>query len=149
MLKKLCTYNNWANALVFDALTKHQALLPETCVRIFCHIVNAQSIWLSRISGIQPNRGVWELAELSDCGQYLEESAAGLTAYLKATDLSNVQPIRYTNTQGIAYEDGNLDILTHIFNHGTYHRAQIATLFRQAGINPLNTDYIQFVRLPV
>lgn len=147
MLQKLCSYNNWANALVYEAMMKNQEKLPETAVGIFCHIVNAQSIWLSRINGRIPGRGVWELSELTACGEFLEESAAGLTAYVERADLLNMEVIRYQNSMGDVYENGNLDILMHVFNHGTYHRAQIATIFRQAGIKPLNTDYIQFVRM--
>ncbi|WP_379084396.1 DinB family protein [Pedobacter sp. UC225_65] len=34
------------------------------------------------------------------------------------------------------------DILFHVFNHSTYHRAQIATLFKESGITPPVTDFI-------
>ncbi|WP_448634332.1 DinB family protein [Pedobacter panaciterrae] len=37
--------------------------------------------------------------------------------------------------------------MLHVFNHGTYHRAQIAKEMTMHNIKPVNTDYIQFMRL--
>jgi len=54
--------------------------------------------------------------------------------------------INYTNTQHQAFHNKANDILLHVFNHGTYHRAQIASEMRKNGIEPINTDYITFVR---
>jgi uncharacterized damage-inducible protein DinB len=31
--------------------------------------------------------------------------------------------------------------------HGTYHRGQIAMQLRQQGLEPVNTDYIMFLRM--
>lgn len=38
------------------------------------------------------------------------------------------------------------DIMFHIVNHSTYHRAQIATELKDHGIEPLKTDYILYKR---
>ena len=38
------------------------------------------------------------------------------------------------------------DILIQVFNHGTYHRAQVAKDLRGNGLAPVNTDYITYVR---
>jgi uncharacterized damage-inducible protein DinB len=32
--------------------------------------------------------------------------------------------------------------------HGSYHRGQIAMALRAAGVDPVNTDFIAFARLP-
>ena len=55
-------------------------------------------------------------------------------------------PVAYTNSSGTAFETPLRDILTHVVNHGTHHRAQIALVLREAGIAPPATDYIYFVR---
>ncbi|RYE14391.1 MAG: damage-inducible protein DinB, partial [Sphingobacteriales bacterium] len=52
----------------------------------------------------------------------------------------------YTNTQGKTYTNTVLQILTHVVNHATYHRAQIATDMRQHSLEPLMTDYIAYAR---
>jgi len=38
------------------------------------------------------------------------------------------------------------DIVVHVINHSTYHRAQIALLVRQSGGEPAKTDYIVYQR---
>lgn len=54
--------------------------------------------------------------------------------------------IVYANTKGEAFQTAIHDIMIQVFNHGTYHRAQIACNLRQGGLEPVNTDYITFVR---
>jgi uncharacterized damage-inducible protein DinB len=38
------------------------------------------------------------------------------------------------------------DMLLQVFTHGGYHRGQIAMEMRRAGLEPINTDYIVFLR---
>ncbi|KIO78727.1 hypothetical protein TH53_02165 [Pedobacter lusitanus] len=145
MLNQFCKYNNWANSLLFEALLANSSSLPESCISLFSHIVNAQTIWACRINGITPNVSVWQLHELEYCKVLLEESADKLAKmeYLETTD-SPV--IKYRISTGDYFETSVPDILLHVFNHGTYHRAQIAKEMKLHNIKPVNTDYIQFVR---
>ncbi len=55
-------------------------------------------------------------------------------------DLNGV--INFKNTKGLVFNDNIRDILFHVINHSNYHRAQIATEFRQNGLDPIVTDYI-------
>jgi uncharacterized damage-inducible protein DinB len=76
----------------------------------------------------------------------LEESANALSKieYLETAD----SPIiKYTTSTAGYFETSVNDILLHVFNHGTYHRAQIAKEMTMHNIKPVNTDYIQFMRL--
>ena len=50
----------------------------------------------------------------------------------------------YTNTQGQPHEGVVADVLTHVVNHASYHRGQIAVLVREAGGRPAVTDFIFF-----
>ncbi len=55
--------------------------------------------------------------------------------------------VPYQNSKGVNYTNNLSDIITHVINHGTHHRAQIGQLLKQAGIEKLPmTDYIAFVR---
>ncbi len=54
--------------------------------------------------------------------------------------------ITYNNTKGDTFTTSLEDILIQVFNHGTYHRAQIAHDLRHNSLEPVNTDYITFVR---
>ena len=146
MLEQLRKYSNWANSLLLDTLIANSGSLPESCILLFSHIVNAQTIWVCRIKGIVPEVSVWQLHDLESCKALLEKSANELSriAYSGATE-SPV--IKYTVSTGDYYETSVFDILLHVFNHGTYHRAQIAKEMKLHHLKPVNTDYIQFVRL--
>lgn len=146
MLKQFCEYNNWANLLLFDALAANAESLPESCISLFSHIINAQLIWSSRINGITPNVTVWELHDLDTCDKLLQKSIE-MFAKIAYPETSDASMIKYTNSVGDHFETSLSDILLHVFNHGTYHRAQIAKEMKSYNIKPVNTDYIQFVRL--
>jgi uncharacterized damage-inducible protein DinB len=70
--------------------------------------------------------------------------------YIKSLQLVEVLDmeawITYKNSSGAKLSDKTKDILFHIINHSTYHRAQIALLLREQGIDPINTDYIFYKR---
>jgi uncharacterized damage-inducible protein DinB len=48
---------------------------------------------------------------------------------------------------GSAQSSSLPDIITHVCNHGTYHRGQVAKSLKAAGIQPVSTDFIVFSRL--
>jgi len=146
MLDQFCKYNNWANSLLLDTLVAHNDVLPESCVLLFSHIVNAQSIWISRINGIIPVVTVWQLHDLETCRMLLEESINSMLL-VQVPQTADSPVIRYKTSTGDFYETSVADILLHMFNHGTYHRAQIAREMRVHNLTPVNTDYIQFVRM--
>jgi uncharacterized damage-inducible protein DinB len=146
MLSKFCKYNNWANSLLLDALIANSSSLPESCISLFSHIVNAQTIWVSRINGTTPSVNVWQVNDLETCKVLLEESVKALSQIDYSESIES-PIIKYTTTTGDYYETAVSDILLHVFNHGTYHRAQIAKEMKLDNIKPVNTDYIQFVRL--
>lgn len=146
MLKQFSEYNNWANSLLLEALLANVNTLPESCINLFSHIVNAQMIWVCRINGTTPQIGVWQANDLRICKMILKESTETLLQ-LKCPEGNDSRIVKYTNTIGDYFETSVADILLHVFNHGTYHRAQIAKEMKLHHIDPVNTDYIQFVRL--
>lgn len=146
MLTQFCRYNNWANSLLLDAMISNSGSLPESSILLFSHIIDAQIIWTSRINGTAISIGVWQLHDLETCKVLLKESAHELTLIGQQKAIET-QIIKYTTTTGVYFETSVGDILLHVFNHGTYHRAQIAKEMKQHNIKPVNTDYVQFVRL--
>lgn len=149
MLQKLCAYNTWANSLVLDALTNASTILsatiPGNSITLLSHIANAQVIWASRIEGSVPPVTVWQEHNLDTCRGMLQQSTERLKEIVEK-DASLDRVIMYKTFSGDAFENVVFDILLHVFNHGTYHRAQIAKEMKNHGVKPVNTDYIQFVR---
>jgi uncharacterized damage-inducible protein DinB len=53
----------------------------------------------------------------------------------------------YQNTKRESFKQPTWQMLTHLFNHGTFHRGQIVTMLRQLGEEKIPvTDYIEFSR---
>lgn len=146
MLRKFSKYNNWANSLLLTALKENESLVPGSCIRLFSHIVNAQTIWVARINGFVPAVTVWQVHDLETCALLLEKSADAL-AQIAYPDIPDSRIITYKTFAGDSYETAVADILLHVCNHGTYHRAQIAKDMKLNNLEPVNTDYIQFIRL--
>jgi uncharacterized damage-inducible protein DinB len=85
---------------------------------------------------------------LEECRQLHEQTSPKLAEMVdNLTEEEMNRQIEYTNTQGKAYSTKVLDILTHAFNHATYHRAQVAVSLRQSGHEPINSDYVTYVRV--
>jgi uncharacterized damage-inducible protein DinB len=145
-LEQLWLYNNWANEILFKTFEAYGDQMPASCLRLLSHIVNAQSTWLSRINGEKQVVGLWDVHDLAGCRKWHAETSQGLKAAMEqhADDLDT--KIEYANSQGRVFQNSLFDILFQVFNHATYHRGQIAMEMRKNELQPVNTDYINFVR---
>lgn len=140
-------YDRWCNRRILEIL-QHHTPASDDPRRLFAHIVGAGRLWLTRMtggdySGLTP----WPDLTLEQCASLAEELHAGWMSYLDdTTDATLDDTITYTNTKGEPFTTSIRDILTHVNNHSTYHRAQIARALKQEGIAPPVTDYIVYVR---
>jgi uncharacterized damage-inducible protein DinB len=143
-LERLWEYNNWANKLLFESFLGSKEMIPASCMRLLSHIVNVQSIWLHRIRTEKQTLAAWEEHGLESCKRWHEQTSAGLKAVIQEYAPDLFVKIDYRNMQGQIFQHSVADILLHVFNHGTYHRGQIAQEMRRNGLNPIATDYIIF-----
>ncbi|MCC6546025.1 DinB family protein [Candidatus Sumerlaeota bacterium] len=142
-------FDVWANARILVALQSANPSVPAG-EHLFAHIHQAQRIWLGRILGNDstqkfdrfPSLTLTEAIALRD--DITKELHAYIATLCQEADLARV--VRFNDLSGNPQADRLADILDQLFVHGAYHRAQIATLLRQAGITPPNTDYIAYVR---
>jgi len=143
-LNRLLKYHTWAMDRLFNQL-EALPIIPTAAIKLLQHIVNAESIWMSRVAGEKQAVGVWEALPLPDCRSLHQSSVQKLQTILNNNqDLEQV--ISYVNTSGDAFSDPMHDIIVHVLKHSTYHRAQIAKEMRMHNIDPINTDYITYVR---
>lgn len=147
-IKNLAEYNIWANGRVLESFAWINGEVPQQSLHLFSHALNAQAIWIARITGTQSPVKVFQLHTLEECRQLHEQTSPRLAEMVdNLTEEEMNRQIAYTNTQGKAYSTKVLDILTHAFNHATYHRAQVAANLRQSGHEPINSDYVTYVRV--
>lgn len=145
-LTQLWLYNDWANQAIIRLFEEHTTKMPAKCLHLFSHIVNTQTVWLGRMNGSVQTLGAWDDHSIETCKLMHQAATAGLKEQLNLPSNRLAEVIEYKNSLGHQYQNTKHEILIHVFNHGTYHRAQIATEMRENGLEPLNTDYITFVR---
>lgn len=145
--ESLFQYNRWASGRVLDTL---QAVdeVPERALELFSHLLRSQDLWYGRVQETDhTNLDFWVTDSLSACARRLEASTERWQEVLKVRAPDDLdQRIAYTNSNGTPYNTPLRDILTHVVNHSTHHRAQIALVLRAADITPPSMDYIYYVR---
>ncbi|RAK64518.1 DinB family protein [Hymenobacter edaphi] len=149
-IEKLGAYNVWANAKLLthlDGIVATGAELPARALRLFSHLLNAQAIWLARLTGTQSPVKVWQEHDLAGLHKLHQRTSPSLHQYMQqADDAEMTRMISYANSQGNSYDSQVSDILTHVCVHANYHRAQVATTLRESGLEPINTDFITYCR---
>ncbi len=145
--RRLFQYNHQANVKVLVAL-QLAAPAPPPAERLFAHILAAESVWLTRLRRQDSSHlEIFPHDSLADCEKKVGELRRGWEQFLAdiATDgFRGV--IEYRTSKGVPHQTAVSDILTHVVNHGSYHRGQIALLLRQSGAEPPVSDYILFAR---
>ncbi len=140
----LLQYSHHYNQQMAATMAANPDKVSEKAARLLCHITNAQQIWNVRINETPPGVGVWEVYDISEIAGRDKKNFEASCAIVNSDDLDRV--VAYVNSQGGAFSNTVRDILFHAINHSTYHRAQIATELKQAGLPPPITDYIFYKR---
>lgn len=158
-IRRLFDYNAWANARFFAAMEA----LPAGVVRsdagsshggihgTMLHIVWAHHLWLLRWMGLPNDASVdrsGRVADLPGLRSYWTEVASETEAFLasRLTDAFLLGTFPMKTTKGESFTHSYGEAMLHLVNHSSYHRGQVASLIRQAGLVPPATDYIAFAR---
>lgn len=141
--KDIFIYHHHFNQKFIGQITEHREKIPDEFYALFCHILNAHHVWNSRILNQDPF-GVHQLHHPEDLKAIDYINYTNTLQILETEDLEKT--IIYKNTRGDQFNNLVKDILFHINNHSTHHRAQLASKFRSLGIVPLVSDYIIYKR---
>ena len=138
---------NWANQRILETLQSIEGGNQEVN-RLFSHILFGERIWIARLQGMDSSQlPVWEDVDIEICAELVMRNEVSFKEYLTdliEPDLDNL--IFYTNSKGTQFKESARDILTHVALHGQYHRGQINSRLRADGFEPVNIDFIKFVR---
>ena len=141
--RRLIEYDSWANERVFKVIGQlKKGEKREKAERLFSHILGAQSVWILRIEGSAEEQEVWPDRSTSEMKEIIENNNKKLHDLISRKE----EYITYQNSKGHKFENKVEEILLHLTIHGQHHRAQIATLLREGGIEPPATDFIYFLR---
>lgn len=114
----------------------------------YAHILAARAVWLSRVGdGERPDELFPTGVSIGDIGAMLTSVTSGWDRYLNDLDDGALgTSVEYESTDGSAWSNTLLEIFTHAYTHGFYHRGQVATLIADLGGSPVDTDFILFAR---
>lgn len=145
---RLFEYNHWANQRFLKVLEDNKFKNPRI-KKLYSHLISSQIVWLHRIKDLPTSPfPLWEDYKLSELKTMSEESTERWITFIKEYHKVTFEEIiRYKNSEGKTYETKLSDIMTHVINHNTYHRSQIALLLRQDDLDPPITDFIAYVRI--
>lgn len=142
----LFKYDRYANGLILDLLQKVPA--DDQIIRTMAHLLGAQKVWWARCSGnLDQEPAIWPDWQMDSFAQKLEQNHANWLDYINSLDTDDFdKAITYRTSTGNQFENKLRDIMTHVINHGTHHRAQIGQYIKQQGENLPLTDYILYLR---
>lgn len=169
-LERFLLYNRHGNEIFLNQL----AVMPDDnpalprLVPLMAHILFAQYVWACRIEEKAPRILLSDLEVKPSAegpGANHSQNPSASLDRLSQTDLNlftlnkqlyeifrsylNDDPqrlVQYKNLKNEICSNTLGDILLHVCNHGTHHRAQMALLMRQNGLTPPPSDYIFLAR---
>lgn len=152
--EKLFKFDHWAGSLATQSVLS----VPEAnrddprfgrALEILAHNQVAKRVWLDRIQGVPGAEKTewfprWPVEECREKAKEIDEKWGAFLAQLGEADLD--RDVTYNSSEGVGYTSTIDEILTHVVNHGTYHRGQVARLVTECGGGRAGTDYIAFSR---
>ena len=156
-LKRRFRYNAWANRLVAHALVREAGGVLDVgglgdpfprAVVLMAHLLTAEEVWHARVHGGEgPLADLWKPVPTEDLSAIVEARALAWQQCLESLTAADLhRAVAYRTSKGEAFEQPLADVLGHVVNHGTHHRAQIVARLRQDGIAPPGTDFIYWAR---
>ena len=156
----IAKYNQWANTKVIgwmDQLTDEQwnqslvSSFPSIAETVL-HIVAAEQVWCDRLE--KKENPIWLpdtfIGDRNSILRLWENSSQILIDFIVKIHEDHLQsPIHYKRINGEAFTQPVYEILSHVFNHSTYHRGQLVTMLRQVGfIDVSSMDLLLYYRKP-
>jgi uncharacterized damage-inducible protein DinB len=149
----LARYNRWMNERLYavtselseEERTKNRGAFFGSIQRTLNHILWGDRIWLARFTEQAFAVPAFGAEMYGDFAELARERITTDTAILNWTEELSPEWLAGTLAYRAA-SDGRLRHLakwiaaTHLFQHGTHHRGQVATLLKQAGKDPGVTD---------
>ncbi|NBB71614.1 MAG: damage-inducible protein DinB [Alphaproteobacteria bacterium] len=158
--RSFARYNRWANTRLFDAVDElddadyraDRGLFFGSIHATLNHLLVADRIWLSRLTGASPGEAPTALDAI------LYRDRGSLAAARTHEDLRLIAfadglddaafagSVRYANQAGEAFTQPLAGLLAHLFNHQTHHRGQIHAALTGLGRAAPPLDLIYYLR---
>lgn len=115
---------------------------------LFAHVLTTERIYLERPRGLDPwPQNFWLELSLPECAARVAENRLQYENFFAVLTKDDLElAVKYHNSKSVKFQTPIKDLLTHVTLHGAYHRSQLAGALMAAGREPVNTDFIAFIR---
>jgi uncharacterized damage-inducible protein DinB len=158
LLLQHATYHLWAHKRLLELINtlapeQHQKVVPSSFNSLYktiFHVWEAESLWFARLSKsvlkVPEDSINGSMAHLSKSLEWVDQQWIDWISAKSDTELT--EKIHYTNKAGQPFYQSQDTLLTHIFNHNTYHNGQLVTMLRALEVENIPaTDFIVWSRL--
>jgi len=156
-IRELYSYNEWANKKYIEVIQnldeeKYTLEIRSSFSSIrdtMAHIFVSEWTWLQRRQCKSPSAPPdWSVKpSIKVLIEKVNEIELERRNFLSGLDDDALQRlISYNLLSGKAGQNTLQELFLHLVNHSSYHRGQLATLFRQLELKPPSTDLILFYR---
>ena len=157
LVKDYAAYNLWANQAIVEWLKTHpsdalEREIPSSFSSIkqtLVHIWDTETWWLGILKGLNPESNYGRVFEGKPEEVFagivkLSEEFAAYVATLSEASLQEICPFSIPYVGDFAR--ARFEMIQHSMNHITYHRCQIITIGRNAGLtNAPMTDFMFYL----
>jgi uncharacterized damage-inducible protein DinB len=150
-LRTLVAYNQWANEKILraiDGMTAEELTQPVdayigSVARNLQHILLATRVWLARWKGETPP-ALTEPVTAPWVDAYAVTHADFRAFVEPLTDTNAARVVQYKDSKGHPFALTLDQLITHVVNHGTHHRAETGMLLERRGRSPGDMDYVYY-----
>jgi uncharacterized damage-inducible protein DinB len=156
-LSRYVSYNIWANKLIAGYLEgKDSNLFDKEIISSFSsirktifHIADGQHIWMQRLKGTSPSDWPSKNMKPEEAVSAMINTSTAIALYCENKDDAFwTEKISYSTLDGATHKESIGNVFMHLMNHGTFHRGQLITMFRQVGFEGAlpKTDLMAYLR---
>ncbi|MBI5944559.1 MAG: DinB family protein [Chloroflexi bacterium] len=134
-------------SLTFEQFTQKVDYSRGSVREQVVHLFDAEEMWFSELRGVEPSAPLPETVDIDDrdaIRTFLDKAEKNSRAYLAELqdDMLFSKPIKEPEEDQVLFA---WQVLLHVANHATDHRAQLLRVLHDLGVDTKSQDYIFYV----
>ena len=157
LLQQYAAYNIWANKKITETanqlseeqINKEIISSFPSVYKTVLHLMEVENVWWERLQLVEyTTLSGWFTGDFDELSKKLLGLSQQWHGWIQNTNDVNISHVfAYQNSKKEQFKQPVYEMLLHLFNHQTFHRGQLVTMFRQLGLDKIPaTDFIVFSR---
>ena len=157
LLQQYAAYNLWANKKIIETanqlseeqINKEIVSSFPSVYKTVLHLMEVENVWWERLLLAEHTTlSGWFTGNFDELSKKLLELSMQWQTWIQNANEVNISHVfAYQNSKKEHFKQPVYEMLLHLFNHQTFHRGQLITMFRQLGLDKIPpTDFIVFSR---